>query len=129
MVLTAGRVVVVVEDDDSVREAIGRLLNAAGFQAIAFGSAEELLETGGVDGAVCVISDFKLPAMSGLDLTTELAARGGWPSVILMTAHDSPEVRAEANRRGVSGYLAKPFRGSVLLSAIERVVGPADPPA
>ena len=116
------------EDDDSVREAIGRVLNAAGCQAIAVGSAEELLETGGVDGAVCVISDFKLPAMSGLDLTTELAARGGWPSVILMPAHDSPEVRAEATRRGVSGYLVKPFQGSSLLAAIGQVAGAAGPP-
>ena len=124
MALSAGRVVVVVEDDDSMRQALGRLLEAAGFQAVPFESAEALLATGGVEGAVCVISDYKLPAMSGLELASELAGRGGWPPVILMTAHDSPEVRAEAKRRGVSGYLVKPFEGSVLLSAIERLTGP-----
>lgn len=128
MTMIAGRVVIVVEDDDSLREALGRLLDAAGFRAVTFGSAEALLATGGVDGAVCVICDFKLPAMSGLELTTELAARGGWPSVILMTAHDSPGVREEAKRRGASGYLVKPFQGSVLLAAIERVAGAARPP-
>lgn len=128
MASSAGRVVVVVEDDDSVREAIGRLLNAAGFQAVSFGSAEALLATGGVDGAVCVVSDFKLPAMSGLDLATELAGRGGWPSVILITVHDSPELRAEAKRRGVSGYLVKPFQGSSLLASIAQVARAARPP-
>lgn len=128
MALSAGRVVVVVEDDDSVREAIGRLLKAAGFQAVSFGSAEALLATGGVEGAVCVVSDYKLPAMSGLELAAELAGRGGWPPVILMTAHDSPELRAEAKRRGVSGYLVKPFQGSSLLASIGQVAGAAGPP-
>jgi FixJ family two-component response regulator len=128
MATIADRVVVVVEDDDSMRQALGRLLDAAGFRAVTFGSAEALLSTGGVLGAVCVVSDFKLPAMSGLELMTELAARGGWPSVILMTAHDSPAVRDEAKRRGASGYLVKPFQGSVLLAAIGHVVGPARPP-
>lgn len=128
MALIAGKAVVVVEDDDSVREAIGRLLAASGFRTVPFGSAEALLATGGVEGAVCVISDFKLPAMSGLELVSELAGRGGWPPVILMTAHDSPEVRAEAKRRGVSGYLVKPFQGSSLLAAIGQVAGEAGPP-
>ncbi|MDM0072145.1 response regulator [Variovorax sp. J31P207] len=128
MATIEGRVVIVVEDDDSLRQALGRLLEIAGFRAVSFGSAEALLSTGGVEGAVCVVSDFKLPAMSGLELTTELAARGGWPSVILMTAHDSPEVRDEAKRRGASGYLVKPFHGSVLLAAIARVAGPTHPP-
>jgi len=75
MATIAGRVVVVVEDDDSMRQALGRLLEVAGFRAVTFGSAEALLSTGGVDGAVCVVSDFKLPAMSGLELMIELNAR------------------------------------------------------
>ncbi|MGO4391324.1 response regulator transcription factor [Variovorax sp. M-6] len=128
MALIAGRVVVVVEDDDSVREAVRRLLDAAGFRAVAYESAEALLATGGIEGALCVISDIKLPAMSGLELLTELGVRGGWPSVILMTAHDSVEVREEARRRGAAGYLVKPFQGNALLAAIGRVAGPARPP-
>ena len=123
MALTNGGVVLVVEDDDSMREAMGRLLNAAGFEAVAYGSAEALLATGGGAGAVCVVSDFKLPAMSGLELLSELVARGSWPPVILVTAHDSPQLRDEARRRGAAAYLAKPFAGSALLAAIRSVAG------
>lgn len=117
--------VLVVEDDDSMREAIARLLHAADFETLAYASAEALLAAGASAGAACVISDFKLPAMNGLELVAELRTRGGWPPVILITAHDSVSVREEAQRCGASAYLAKPFQGGALLAAIKSVVGPA----
>lgn len=101
-----------------MRQAIERLLGTAGFETAAFASAEALLARG-VDDALCIISDVKLPAMSGLDLLTELHARGTGPRVIVITAHDEPGVRDEAVRRGAVAYLAKPFLGTALLAAIK----------
>jgi len=117
-----GRNVLVVEDDNSVREAIERLLKTADFGCTAYATAEALLEAGIAQGAACVISDLKLPAMSGLELLAELRARGASAPLILITAHDTPELRARAARQGVSAYLAKPFRGTELLAAIEAAI-------
>ncbi len=114
--------ILVVEDDDGMRQAIESLLDAAGFETASFSSGEALLATGCGTGALCIISDLRLPAMSGLQLITELRQRSTCPPVILVTAHDSPGVRSEAGRRGAAAYLPKPFAGSALLAAIDDVV-------
>ena len=90
-VMTVGRgaTVVVVEDDDSMREAIERLLNAAGFECEAFSSATALLARGVDQESVCVISDLKLPGMSGLELLGVLKERNPSMPFILITAHGS----------------------------------------
>jgi len=114
--------VLVVEDDNSMREAIERLLNAAGFGCTAFASADALLARG-IDGAsACVISDLKLPGMSGLELLAALHEQAIALPFILITAHDTPELRQEAMSHGVADYLAKPFRGTALLEAVKRAI-------
>ena len=122
--MSPDRTVLVVDDDDSMREAIQRLLSAAGYVTATYASAEALLAGGAVQDACCVISDLKLPAMSGLELLTELRARDSRPPVIVITAHDAPGVRDEAERHGAAAYLAKPFLGRALLAAIEGVTDP-----
>ena len=119
--------VLVVEDDDSMREAIERLLGAAGFTTAGYATAEALLAGGGIGNALCVISDLKLPAMSGLELLTELRGLGLLIPVIIITAHDSAAIRSDAKLHGATAYLAKPFMGSALLAAIDGVVPPARP--
>ena len=111
MAMGAGGRVLVVEDDDGMREAIETLLDAAGFETAAFASAEALLAGGALDGARCVISDIKLPAMSGLELLTALRAHEGWPPVIMITAHDAPSVRFEAERLRRRGLPGQAIRG------------------
>ena len=74
---------------------------------------------GALDRATCIISGFKLPAMPGLGLLTALRVRGASPPFILVTAHDSPGVRGEAERLGAAACLAKLFAGRALLDAIE----------
>lgn len=101
-----------------MREALERLLRVAGFVPVACSSAEELLAGGPGPGALCVVSDLKLPGMSGLELLAELDARGSSPPLILITAHDVPGLREEALRRGAAAYLVKPFSGAALLQAI-----------
>ena len=125
--MDAGTRVLVVEDDDSMREAIERLLNAAGFTTAVYASAEELLAVGPVGGDACVVSDLKLPAMSGLELLAQLRRHSWRGPLILITAHDSPSVRKAAKQSGVAGYLAKPFLGSTLLAAIRTAIGPTKP--
>ena len=119
--MAVGGRVLVVEDDDGMREAIETLLDIAGIESAAFASAEALLADGAIGASVCIISDLKLPGMSGLQLLAALRARGPHPPVIVITAHDSPAVRHEAERLGAAAYLAKPFAGRELLAAIESV--------
>jgi FixJ family two-component response regulator len=124
MTSAARRVVQVAEDDDSMREACGRLLGAAGFECQAFSSAEALLAHGGTQRNVtCVVSDLRLPGQSGLELLDALRARGRTEPFVLITAHDAPGLRDEALRRGAAAYLAKPFRGTLLVDTIESVDG------
>jgi FixJ family two-component response regulator len=116
--------VVVVEDDDSMREAIERLLDAAGFGCTAFSSADALLARGVDKDSVCVISDLRLPGMSGLELLTALHERHMSTPFILITAHDAPGLRETAMRSGAAAYLAKPFRGTTLLKAVTAAIAP-----
>ena len=81
-------------------------------------TTEDLLAVSGFEGAICIVSDIQLPGMSGLDLLSELRGRGVGTPVILITAHDGPDVQKEAERRGAAAYLAKPFLGSAMLAAI-----------
>lgn len=124
--MDTGTRVLVVEDDDGMREAIERLLNAAGFTTAVYASAEELLAVGPV-GDACIVSDLKLPAMSGLELLAQLRKHSWQGPLILITAHDSPGGRKAAEQGGVAGYLAKPFLGSTLLAAIRMAIGPTKP--
>ena len=127
MVAAVGRRVLLVEDDESLRQAVERLLNAYAFECTVYASAEELLARGAGDGAACVVSDLMLPAMSGLDMLDEMRVRGGWPPLVLVTAHDRPGLREEAVRRGAAGYLAKPFHGAALVAAVESAIEGATP--
>jgi len=111
--------VLVVDDDYGMREAIVRLLEATGYATASYASAEALLDGGGLDDAVCIVCDVKLPAMSGLDLIAALRARGRATAVVVITAHDSAGLRDEAKVRGACAFLAKPFMGAALLAAIQ----------
>jgi FixJ family two-component response regulator len=119
--------VLVVEDDESMRDAIHTLLSLSGYRTLLFGSAEAMLAEDAIERPLCVISDLNLPAMSGLDLLIELRRRS-WPTpVIIITAFDSPSTHQEAMRRGAVAYMAKPFPSSALLTAIHNISATARP--
>ena len=111
--------VILVEDDDSVRTALDRILRGAGYTVNAFGSGEALLDAARrVDAHDrCIVCDVRLPRISGFELHARLAARGPMPPWIFITGHDDAAVRAQAKRLG-SGYLPKPFEARELLALI-----------
>jgi FixJ family two-component response regulator len=116
--------IVVVDDDDGMRGAFERVLNAAGFRAVTFASAETLLQCDAADRAACLVLDIHLPGRSGFELRRELvrtAARQ--PPVIFVTGHDEPAARAQAVALGAAAYLRKPFAGRTLVEAVARAVG------
>jgi len=100
--------IVVVDDDEDMNHAIQRLLNAAGFGAATFRSAESLLEQGAGATADCLVVDIHLPGMSGFELCRRLKQDGAEAPVIFITAYDDPANRAEAEASGAAGYFAKP---------------------
>ena len=112
-----------VDDDGSMRESLARLLGIAGFDCVAFASAEALLAGESEAGAACIVSDWRLPGVSGPELLAELRRAGRTTPVILITAHDAPGRREEAIGRGAAAYLVKPFRGTELLAQIATIVG------
>jgi FixJ family two-component response regulator len=120
--------VLLVEDDDSMRGAIERLLNAAGFGCAAYASADALLARGLDEGSACLIGDLRLPGMSGLELLAALRQRGISLPFILITAHDTPALRQKAMQCGAAAYLAKPFRGTTLLDAVRAAIQHPPPP-
>jgi len=120
------RMVVVVEDDDAMRQAIQRLLKCAGLQSRVFATAHDFLESGTAGSAACLVLDVQLPDQSGFELHRVLASRGLNHPVIFITGLDDPTARAEAARIGAVEFLSKPFPGRQLIAAIENAVGGDD---
>jgi len=104
-------------------QAIERVLNAGGFEAVSFASAEAALEAGAAAAADGLVLDIHLPGMSGFELYRRLAVSGDAVPAIFITARDEPAVRDEAERLGGTGsYLPKPFSGRDLLDAVARAL-------
>ena len=117
----------VVDDDESVREALRGLLRSVGFQAELFASAEEFLRSGRLPDTTCLILDVRMPGMSGVELQERLIATSSAVPVIFMTAHGDEDARARALERGAVDFLRKPFSDEVLLGAIARALGATSP--
>jgi FixJ family two-component response regulator len=119
----AASIITVVDDDASVRESTSSLLRSVGHAVNEFGSAEELVASPALDSTDCVITDVRMPGMSGLELQRRLALSHPRLPVILMTAHASDEeVRLRALKDGAVAYLHKPLDEETLLRAVETVV-------
>jgi len=110
--------VAVVEDDAGMREALGRMLKVAGFEARTYGSAEAFLENSSTGDVGCLVVDIHLPGASGIDLQRRLTEDGEARPVIFITAHDSAVFRREADELGAVAFLTKPFEGRLLVKAV-----------
>jgi FixJ family two-component response regulator len=112
------KMVAVVEDDESYRVALQRLLKSAGLSVLAFASAEDFLNSGRQRETGCLISDIRMPGMSGLDLQARLNTEQCPIPTIFITAHGDEKMRLQAMRGGAVKFLAKPFDGAILLEAV-----------
>ena len=111
-------IVMIVDDDDSIRKAVRRLMKAYGFAVETFGSAEEYLDSDRLDKTSCLILDVHMPGMNGLELQKRLVASGCVIPIIFITAFTDESARARAMTAGAVGYLAKPFADEDLLNCI-----------
>src|SRR6476659_9408799 len=112
------RLVAVIEDDESYRVAVQRLLKSAGLSVQSFGSAEAFLNSGQQHETGCLISDIRMPGMSGLELQSKLNSDHCPIPTIFITAHGDEKMRMQAMRGGAVKFLAKPFDGETLLEAV-----------
>ena len=110
-------VVLIVEDDLSIRDALRRLFQTVGLDVQTFGSATELLQSKLPDEASCLVLDIRLPGRSGLDLQLELEKAGSQIPIIFMTGHGDISMSVRAMKAGASDFLTKPFCDQELLDA------------
>jgi FixJ family two-component response regulator len=116
-------VVVVVDDDESVRESLPDLLKEFGFAVLAFSSAEEFLASGSIDRTNCLILDIAMPGMSGVDLQKELRNRGDKIPIIFITGQKDESVRKRILEQGAVDILLKPFSDTALREALSKAIG------
>jgi FixJ family two-component response regulator len=117
--------IAVVDDDPSMLESIGRLLEALGFEIKLFSSAEAYKAQLGATGAACLILDINLPGMSGIDLQRELSSSGIAVPVIFITGNDSEVTMRSVAEAGCVACLPKPFGAPALLEAVNKAIGGA----
>ena len=112
-------VVLVVDDDQSMRSALENLFQSVGLDVLTFSSANELTSRGLPDVVSCLVLDVRLPGLlSGLDLQAELAKTGVQIPIILMTSHGDIPMSVTAMKAGAVDFLAKPFRDQDMLNAV-----------
>jgi FixJ family two-component response regulator len=112
------KMVAIVDDDDLMRTALLGLLKSAGLLAQAFASADEFLRSGHQHDTACLITDIRMPGMSGLELQARLNADHCRIPTIFITAHGDAKMRMQAMRAGAVEFLAKPFDDEALLESV-----------
>jgi FixJ family two-component response regulator len=122
--------VYVVDDDPSVRDAIGLLLSVHGLSAATFADAESFLDTVPAAATGCVIVDLRMPGLSGLELQRRLRAQAPGLGVVIVTAHGDVSAAREAFLGAAVDFIEKPFDPARLLAAVDRAMeaGRAAPP-
>jgi len=116
--MTAARLVIVIDDDPSVRSSLKFLLSTVGLQTETFDSANSFLHKKLPDVPSCLVLDVRLPGLSGLDFQRELAARNICIPIIFLTGHGDIPMTVRAMKAGAVEFLTKPFRDQDLLDAV-----------
>jgi FixJ family two-component response regulator len=114
--------VFIIDDDASVREALGSLFRSVGLRVELFGSALEFLQGRVADTPGCLVLDVRLPGLSGLDFQTQLAASGIHLPIIFMTGHGDIPMSVQAMKAGAVDFLVKPFREQDMLDAVAAAI-------
>ena len=114
--------VVSVDDDRRVLDAIATLVESAGYASQSFTSAAAFLQSQGFATAACVVADVRMPGVDGLELQRRIRLARPELPVIFVSAHGDDAVRTRALEQGATAFLDKPFDGAVLLAAINDVL-------
>jgi FixJ family two-component response regulator len=114
--------VYIVDDDESVRTALSRLMRSAGIESRAYESSERFLGEVRNEGYACILVDMTMPRMSGMELIARLKEKGITNPVIALSARDDDEIRQLARNLGVRFFLRKPVDDQALIDAINWVV-------
>ena len=115
-------IVLVVDDDVSVREALGSLIRSAGLKVETFASAQEFLSRPRADAPSCLVLDVRLPGLSGLDLQKKMAKANLEIPIIFITGHGDVPTSVQAMKAGALEFLIKPFDDQDLLEAIRNAI-------
>lgn len=118
--------IAIVDDEDSVRKALERLLRSAGMEVATFASGTEFLAGVQSRRTDCVVLDLHMPKMSGFEVQLQLSRLGNGVAVVVITGHDTPESHARALAGGAAAYLLKPIDEQVLLDAISAAISKPD---
>jgi FixJ family two-component response regulator len=111
-------VIAVVDDEESVRKAVVRVLRAAGFAAHGFASGDAFLKSWHFDRPDCLVLDLQMPDVSGTEVQRALNTAGANFPIVIITAHDAPSMREECMRLGAVAYLCKPLDIRTLLDQV-----------
>ena len=113
----------IVDDDKSVRKSANSLIRSLGYATATFASGEEFLESGCLSDTECLVTDVRMPGMSGVDLQSRLIANGNRTPIIFVTATPDERTRERALSAGALGFLTKPFSVESLITCLDRATG------
>ncbi len=111
-------VIFVIDDEASVRKALGRVLRNAGYEVETCASAQEFLERTPYDGPGCIILDFQMPGLTGIELQAKLTEAHCYLPVIFLSGHSDIPISVKAMKAGAVDFLTKPFKNPHLLEAV-----------
>jgi FixJ family two-component response regulator len=117
-----GPLIAVVDDDRSIRNATQDLLNAAGFSTFTFEHAKAFLGSSVRASIACLVTDMRMPGMSGLELHEHLATSGTGIPTVIITAHPARRLRERARQAGITCVLIKPFTPDELLECVHKAL-------
>jgi len=122
--MTAERpTVYIVDDDPYVLRGLVRVIRSADLNAVSFATADDFLQSGSETGNSCLVVDAKMPVIGGMDMLTRLRKEGVRIPAIVVSAHDDPKTRKEAEDAGAVAYFRKPVDSEALLDAITWALG------
>jgi FixJ family two-component response regulator len=121
-ITSAHPLVFVIDDDESVRKALGRLLRSADYETELFESVSAFLDRAPYPGPACMIVDVKMPGLKGTDLPKMLAERHREEQLVFVTAHGTIPMCAKVMKAGAVDFLPKPFKSRELLNCVEQAL-------
>src|SRR5215203_6737383 len=115
-------VIAIVDDEDALRAAVASLVRSLSYTTVTFGSAEDFFTSEQVSTTSCIITDLRMPDLSGLDLQERLIAEGYRIPIIFITGNPDDSSRARAMNAGAIAFLIKPIDGGQLIECMKKVV-------